>query len=225
MSRYYPQQPGSYYPPTPSPEDEYYDEEDIEYEVEDGDEYESSGDTLGQRALMFFAGGCLVFLCMSCCVLLGAGLWILDPGASMFAATPIPGSDIGLSFDSPAYPDESVVNEQKVKLTILDVNRNASLANLAPVEGREVIIVTVELVNLGDQDISYSERNFSLLNQHNEAYTPTPGAVDGALNRGTLPAGEGLEGRLVFEVIAGEPELILAWEGGQDSQTRYIYLQ
>lgn len=229
MSQYYRQQSPVYSPEQVSEDDYYYDEDDhdYEYEIEEDEDYdESRGDTLIQRALFFFSGGCLVFVCMSCCALLFTGLWILDPGSS-FVATPIPGSDIGLSFDEPAFPNESVVNEQKVQLTILDVNRNAATENIPPVEGRELIIVTIELVNLGDAEADYNERDFMLLNRLEEAYIPTPGAgvVDGALERGRLGPDEGVEGRLVFEVIDGEPELVLAWDGGRDAEARYIYLQ
>ncbi len=223
MSQYYPP-PSPFHPPEQSSEDEYYDEVDYEYEVEEDDDYPGSGDTLVQRILIFCAGGCLVFLCLSCCVLLGIALWWIDPGSSLVATT-VPGSDIGLSFDNPAYPDESVVNEQMVQLTILGVNRNANLPAIPPVEGRELIIVTIELVNQGEEDVNFNERDFMLLNQIEEAYAPTPGVIDGALGRGQLPADTGLEGRLVFEVMAGEYELILAWEGGTDSQPRYILLE
>jgi len=210
------------YPPEHNPEDYYYEEGDYEYE--DFDEGEGSGNTLLQSVLAFFAGGCLVFLCMSFCGLLMAVLWILDPGAGL-SATPIPGSDIGLSFADPAFPGESVVNEQGMQLTILDVNRNASLDTMPPVEGRESIIVTVELVNLGESDANFNESDFLLLNVFEEAYQSTPGAVTGALGRGILPPGEGLEGRLVFEVVAGEIDLVVLWEPGGEAQPRYLYLQ
>jgi hypothetical protein len=218
MSQYYPQS-GPYYPPENNPEEDYiYDEDDYEIE-EDG----RSGDSLLQRSVIFLAGGCLVFLCMSCCGLLLAGLFTLDPTA-LFASTPIPGSDLGLSFDEPAYPDESVVNEKNMKLTMIDVNRNATLPTVPPVEGRELIIVTVELVNLGQTESNFNERDFLLLNSFEEAYQPQAGGVvDGALGRGSLPPGEGLEGRLAFEIIAGERDLVLTWDDG--SGARYIYLE
>lgn len=219
VSQYYPQPSGPFYPPENVPEDDYYDEADYEYEDED---YPRAGDSLLQRLLLVGAGGCLVFLCMSCCGLLGVGLWILDPGSSL-VATAIPGSDIGLSFEEPARPDESVVNEQNVKLTILEVNRNAALPDVPPAEGQELIIVTVELVNLGDEEVSFNERDFMLSN-HTD-YAPIRTTIDGALGRGSLPAGTGLEGRLVFQVTADEFELTLAWDGGPDSEPRYILLE
>ena len=221
MSQYYPQR-GPMYPPEHNPEDYYYDEGEYEYEEYDDDE--GSGSSLLQPLLAFFAGGCLMFLCMSFCGLFMAALWILDPGAGM-SATPIPGSDIGLNFTDPAFPGEAVVNEQSMQLTILDVNRNASLETVQPVEGRELIVVTIELVNLGEADSDFNERDFLLLNAFEEAYQSTPGAVAGALGRGTLPPGEGLEGRLVFEVVAGEIDLVMLWEPGGESQSRYLYLQ
>lgn len=222
MSQYYPQ-PGPFYPPEQGPEDDYYEDADYEYEYDD-DEFGGSGNTL-QRILIFGgAGGCVLVLCMVCCVLLGAGLWILDPGASL-VATDVPGANIGLSFDEPAFPDESVVNEQMARLTILEVNRNASLENIPPAEGREIIVVTIELVNRGQEDISFNERDFTLLNQAEEPFDTIPGVIDGALGRGILPPDTGLEGRLVFEVVEGESELILAWEAGSNVEPRYIYLE
>ena len=137
MSQYYPQQ-GPLYPPEQNPEDYYYDEGEYEYYEDDEDSGRSS---LLQTAMAFLAGGCLVFLCMSFCALLLGALWVIDPGAGL-SATAVPGSDIGLSFDEPAFANESVVNEQNVQLTILDVNRNAAVESIPQVEGREIIIVT-----------------------------------------------------------------------------------
>jgi hypothetical protein len=221
MSQYYPQ-PGPFYPPENNPEDEYYDEDDYEFEGDNGD----SGGSLLQRSLIFLGGGCLVFLCIGCCLLFVAGLFVVDP-TTLFAPTPIPGSELGLSFDDPAFPDESVVNDKNVKLTIQEVNRNAAPpANATPIEGREFIIVTIELLNLGESDIDFNERDFYLLNSREEAYEPVAGADvgDGALGRGTLPPGQGLEGRLEFEVIAGEGDLMLNWDDGE-SGSRYIFLE
>jgi hypothetical protein len=223
MSQYYPQ-PGPFYPPEQMPESDYYDEGEYEYYDDDNGNGAGSSGGLLQIVLAFFAGGCLVFLCMSFCGLVLAGLWILDPGGGS-AATPIPGADIGLSFEAPAFPKQSVVNEKNMQLTILDVNRNAAVETIPQVEGREIIIITIELVNLGEEENTFNERDFMLINNFNDAYAPALGAVDGALGRGSLPPGEGLEGRLVFEVIAGEVELILLWEPGQGAQPRYIYLQ
>jgi hypothetical protein len=220
MQPYYPQQ-GPLYPP--EQEAEIYEEADYEYEeIND----RSNGARL-QTVLAFLAGGCLVFICMSVCGLLTAGLWVVDPFSDTTEAAE--GSDIGLSFDDPAFPDEPVTNEQQVKLTILDVNRNAALETIPPTEGREIIIVTIELVNLGDEEVDFNERDFMLLNSFEEAYEATVGAItirDGSLGRGSLPPNEGLEGRLVFEVISGELDLRLLWEPpGRDVTRRYIYLE
>lgn len=221
VSQYYPQ-PGPFYPPEHGPEDDYYDEGEFEYEYDE--DYGNSGNTLLQFALITLGGGCLVFLCIGCCLLLGTALWFLDPGSSL-VSTPNPESVIGLTFDEPAFPDQPVVNEQGVRLAIMDVNRDAAIPDIPPVEGRELIIVTIELVNLGDGNVDFDERNFMLLNRLQEAYVPTRGTIDGALGRGVLPPDTGLQGRLVFEVAAGEFDLVLAWDNGPDSEPRYILLE
>ncbi len=219
MSQYYPQQ-GPYFPPTRGPEE--YD--DYEYDEEYVDEQEAS--SLVQRMLLFSSGGCLVFVCIGCCILSLAGLWILDPGGGL-ASTPPAESELGLTFDDPAFQDEAVVNEENVQLRVLEVNRNVALPNYAPVEGRELVVITIELINLGSEEISYNEGDFILINQFEEAYTVSPAAsaVDGALGRGKLRPNEGIEGRLVFDVLAGEVNLILGWEGGRNVQARYIFIE
>ena len=216
MSQYYPQQ-GPMAPPEQGPE-AYYDEGDYEYIEDNG-----FARSWLQTTLAFFAGGCVVFICIGACLMLGGFLWILDPGAS--ASTPPEGSDIGLTFDDPAFPGEPVVNDQGVQVTVLETNRNASLEDLPPVQGRETIIVTIELVNLGDEDATFDERDFLAVNSFEEIYEPATGVVNGALGRGTLPPNEGLEGRLVYQIIEGELDLRLLWDVGRDSEPRYIYVE
>ena len=222
MSQFYPQQPSPFRPPEQNPEGDYYEYDDYDYDYDDDDD-EDSGN-LTRLIGLIVGGGCLIFLCLGCCALAGAGLWYLDPGSEL-VATDVPGGDIGLAFEEPAYPDESVVNEKSMKLTILEVNRNASLPAVAPAEGGELVIVTIELINLGEQETDFNERDFILLNSYEEAYMPMPGVVDGALGRGSLPPDAGLEGRLVYEVAAGEFDLVLSWDGGPDTQPRYIWLE
>ena len=224
MSQYYPQQ-GPYYPPQQGPEQEYYD--DYEYDDDGYYDEELEGDSLTQRLLIFVSGGCLVFICMGCCVLMVMGLFVLDSSGGLFAATPVPGSEIGLTYEEPAFPDESVVSDDNVQLTILDVNRNIAVPGIAPVEGRELVVITIELINLGEEEASFTDSDFILINQFEEAYTIAPAApsVDGALGRGKLAPGEGLEGRLVFDLIAGEVNMVLGWEGGRDVTPRYIFME
>ena len=225
MSQYYPQQSPSYPPEYPPEDAYYYDEDDYEYEVEDNEYDNDSGNSLIRYALAFFAGGCLIFLCMSCCLLLAGGMWTLD---AALGGTPDPASELGVSFEDPAFPEESVLNEQQARLTVHEVNWNVSLPTVPVVEGRELVIVTIELENLNpDEDVDYREEDFLLLNGYNEAYPPiTPGdtVIDDALGRGILRPEQGLEARLVFEILAGEPELIMEWKT-RDSEGRYFSLR
>ena len=225
MSQFYPQQ-GPGYPPPPqhNPEGDYYYDDEGDYEYEDVDR-DYSGSNYTQLILAFVSGGCLIFFCLSACMFLMAGLWVADSSLGLAPPTPIPGSDIGLTFDAPAFPNESVVNDKGVQLTILEVNRNAVVEGIEPVAGREVIIVTVELINVGQEDASFNERNFKLVNAYEEAYAPSIGAIAGALGRGSLPPNEGLEGRLVFETLADEIDTRLLWEAERDDSPRYIYLE
>lgn len=223
MTQYYQSRP--YLPPPRGPEE--YD--DYEYYEEDNyndDEEELEGNPLLRWGLILLSGGCLLFACLGCCFLVGAGLWIWDPGAGL-VATPLPGSDLGLTFDEPAFSDESVVNENNTQLTILEVNRNVALPDFAPTEGRELIVVTIELINLGSEEISYNESDFVLINPAQEAYqvSPATATVDGALGRGQLGPNEGLEARLVFDILAGESNLVLEWKAGREVQPRYIFIE
>lgn len=222
MSQYNRYQSGPSYPPEQGPEEDYYDE--VDYEYDDDNEEGQSGSPLMRSGLFFCAGCLVVFACLSCCALAGAGAYLFTSGSPL-ASTPIPGSDIGLSFETPAYPDESVVNEQNGRVAIIGVNRNAALPAVAPVEGRELIIVTVEMVNLGEDILKYNERDFVLLNNFEESFDAMPGVVDGALGRGELEGGVGLEGRMVFEAPAGELDLVLRWDGGPGTKPRFIFLQ
>jgi hypothetical protein len=225
MSQYYPpQRPGGYPPPPPpppqqNPEQNYY-YEDAEYDYEEGDD--GAAPNYMQLGLSFVAGGCLVFLCMSACLLAAGGLWIADSSLGLGSPTPIPGSDIGLDFAAPAYPLEAVVNDSATQVTILGINRNAQVETIPAVEGREVVIVTIEMVNLGAEDVSFNERDFTLLNSYQEAYAPAAGAIAGSLGRGVLPPNEGLEARLVFEIVTNEVGLVLMWEP-PDSTARFLY--
>ncbi|MEM7344150.1 MAG: DUF4352 domain-containing protein [Chloroflexota bacterium] len=228
MTQYYPPQ-GQAYPPVPVPEsdDDYYDEYDYDYE----DEYdEESGDSCLQRALIFISGGCLVFICMSCCFFAAAVAWGLDPLSSAGSTTAAgEGSDLGLAFEEPAFPGDFVVNEQNVRLVMIDVNRNSQLPNIPISPDREIIIITVEILNQSDEEVTFNEQNFELWNQFNEAYIPLAGALDRSatpLGRGVLLPGEGLGGRLVFEARAGELGLVLAWKGAnRNVSDRYISLE
>lgn len=224
MSQIYSRQTAPFYPPPQGPEEEEY----IDYEEYDDEGYydeEPEDNPMLKWVLIALSGGCLLFLCMGCCILLGIGVFFLNP-ASLFA-TPLPGSDLGLVFEEPAFPDEEVVNEEAVQLRITTVNRIAELPNYTPSAGTELVIVTIELINLGSDDITYDERSFSLINQQQEAYivsTAAAPSVEGALGTGTLAPNEGIEGRLVFEVVQGEFNLILAW-AGRNAEPRYLYIE
>jgi hypothetical protein len=220
MSQYYSQPP---YPPEQAPEADYeYDENDYEYQ-EDAPASGSGG--LLNYLLAFVGGGCLIFICISCCALLAAGAWTLG---GTLSPTPAPGSDIGLSSDDPADMRDAVVNEQNVRLTVQEVNRNVKLPAVPAVQGRELVAVTVSLENTGSAEVKYSERDFLLLNRMGDAYKSLPGStiIDQPLDKGSIRSEEGVEGRLVFEVLAGEPELTLSWNGnGSNVNPRFIALQ
>lgn len=224
MSQYY-QHPGPYLPPPP-PEDasapEYY--EDVDYEFEGAGPGAGTGPSLVQQIAVFFTCGCLGFLCASACAGILTVAWIFDAGSGL-VETSVPGSDLGLAYENPALPIETVANESGMQLSIVDVNRNASLEAIPSVEGRETIIVTVELANLSSDSVAFDgATDFLLLNAEELAYRPKSNAVDGELGQEMLAPGEGVQGRLAFEIIADEVDLILVWEP-EGSQARYIYLE
>jgi hypothetical protein len=220
MSQYYAQPP---YPPEQPPEagDEY-----DEYEYEERQTGNGSESSTIKYALAFLGGGCLVFLCMCCCLVAATGMWSLS---GVLSPTPIPGSDKALSLDDPAGPKEAVVNEQNVRLTVREVSRNVTLPTVPPVQGREVVVITIPLENRGQTEVNYKLDDFSLLNRNEEEYVAMAGSnlTEGALKtKGKLAAEESLEARLVFEVLAGEPDLTLVWKSEQENgQSRFIALQ
>ena len=221
MGQYYPQS-GGYAPPPRGPEAEYYDD----YEYEDDEYYEGEGDTLFQRSLFFVSGGCLVFLAMGACIICAVSLWVVDPFASTFA-TPAPGSDLGLTFEEPAFSDEPVVNDANIQLQILNTYRNIALENVQPAPGTELVVIDLALTNVGSDEASYNETDFRLLNDLNQLYSVSlaTASLDGALGRGPLGPDEYIEGRLAFEVAPGETGLVLGWQGGRDVPERYIYIE
>jgi len=155
-----------------------------------------------------------------------AGLWLLDPGSSLFAYE---NSDIGLAFDKPASMNQKVTNDQGMQLQLVEVNRNANSNTIPAQDGVEIIIVTVELTNLSGNDIGYDdEKQFKLvsLSPKNDLiyeFPPVPGAIDDSLGFGSLAAEDGIAGRLVFRVVANTPNLVLEWASGEKESTpRYI---
>jgi hypothetical protein len=220
MSQFYSQQQPGYYPPPSNPEEHYDEYEDYELE----DENEGSGSSAMTFVFGCFSGGCATFIVLCFCLILPAGLWILDPGSDMFT-TSYPGDDIGLTFEQPAHSDQSVVNDQGIELTIVVLNRNASSNTIEQQEGTELIIVTVQLKNLSSETFDYDdERDFKLLNQTNGFYDLIPGAVEDTLGIASLPAKDGKQGRLVFRIVAAETGLVLEWSN-PDSLPRHIELE
>ncbi len=233
MSQIYSRQTVPFQPPPQGPEEDDYIDYD-EYEEYEDDYYyddEEADNPLVKPLLIALSVGCLLFICMSCCVLVaGVGAIVMVPadgGVGDLFSSPLPGQDIGLSFEEPAFPDESVVNEEGMQLSIIEINRNVSLPDYTAVEGRELVVITVEMINLSNEDVGYSESEFLLINSFEEAYqvSPASASVNGALGRGTLAPGEGIEGRVTFDLVANEINLTLEWSGGRDAQPRYIYLE
>jgi hypothetical protein len=220
LSQYYAQPP---YPQLPPEAGDEYDEYE---EYEENQAGNGSGNSTIKYALAFLGGGCLVFLCLCCCLVAFTGLWTVS---DMLSPTPIPGSDIGISFDDPAGPRDDVINEQNVRLSVREISRNVTLPTVPPVQGREVVVVTIEIENRSQAEVSYKLDDFSLLNRNEEEYVAMAGSnlIEGALKtKGKLDAEESLDARLVFEILAGEPELTLVWISGEEgNQTRFIALQ
>ncbi|MDM8519417.1 serine/threonine-protein kinase [Anaerolineales bacterium HSG6] len=125
----------------------------------------------------------------------------------------------------PVRVTESIVNEKGMRLSIIDVNRNAASNTIPQVEGAEIIVITIELENLSAENINYDdEREFKLLNQSDGFYDLQGGAIEGALGFGTLPVETGTQGRLVFQVLADETALVLEWQQA-DTATKHIEIE
>lgn len=99
-------------------------------------------------------------------------------------------------------------------LTVSNVEKSQGDDFDNPSEGKEYVIVTVEIENAGDENISYNPLNFKMQNSNgqieNQAFTIID--TDTSLSSGELAPGGNVSGTIVFEQPIDDPGLILIYE-------------
>lgn len=108
---------------------------------------------------------------------------------------------------------EVAVGEDQ-SLRIVEVQHSEGEMYDVPDEGKEFIIVTVEIKNTSDKEISYNPLNFKMQNSQgqieNETFTTV--ASDTSLGYGKLANGGTVSGTIVFEQPINDPDLTLILE-------------
>lgn len=101
-------------------------------------------------------------------------------------------------------------NLNGVEYTVTNVERNGGFDYNTPEDGKEYVIVTVNITNNSDEKISYNPLDFKMVNaqgqEDDEAFVVN---LPNELSSGDLTAGGNVTGTLCFEEPAGDTELQL----------------
>lgn len=100
-------------------------------------------------------------------------------------------------------------------ITVTDVQRNYDTGNqfAQPESGKEFVVVTINIANNGDSELSYTTFEFKMQDsngvQQNEAITALS---EGKLNSGSLAKGGKVTGKLAYEVPKDDAGLKLLYQ-------------
>lgn len=152
-----------------------------------------------------------------------------ERNATRAAGTPTP-QPMGLSRLSPAAMGEPVVADNDIELTVLGLERDAwptiyeaNMFNPAPEEGMEYVIVTIQARNLGDsaKTVRVGGLDFRMVGARGTIYDRRMVMLGSELDV-ELFGGGIAEGRIPFQVVQGEKELVLIYDSGLDTKARYL---
>lgn len=98
-------------------------------------------------------------------------------------------------------------------LTVTKVEKSAGGDFDKPKDGHEYVIVTVEINNAGDENISYNPFDFKMSNSQGQIVDQAFTTVDTntALQSGELAPGGKVSGTIAFEQPAGDTNLQLQY--------------
>jgi hypothetical protein len=101
-------------------------------------------------------------------------------------------------------------------LTVTKVDKSAGGDFDKPKDGHEYVIVTVEINNAGDENISYNPFDFKMSNSQGQIVDQAFTTVDTntALQSGELAPGGKVSGTIAFEQPAGDTDLQLQYTPG-----------
>jgi len=152
-------------------------------------------------------------------------------------ATPIPPTPtsvpIGLNRLNPVPIGQSIVADNDIELTILELARNAwpkihkaNMFNEEPGEGMEYVIAVIKVGYLGNPDATkkVSSWDFRIVGDQGVIYKSAPVVLDDKLDA-ELFGGGTIEGELAFEVASDERGLILIYDSGLDTGAHYLSLE
>jgi len=100
------------------------------------------------------------------------------------------------------------------KMKVVRVERSAGAEFDKPKDGMEYIIVFVEIMNTGTENLSYNPYYFGMINKNGQVESQTFSMIDSetSLESGELLSGGSIEGTVVFEQLIGDTDLYLQYE-------------
>lgn len=161
------------------------------------------------------AKGCLIAaIIVAAVVVIVVGI-VVGSGL-LFAKSVDDAIDQVISTHSPDYQAPVVgINEAGIfedrRITVTKVEKSNGTQFDTPAEGKEYVIVTVKIENVGSDKITYNPLDFKIRNSKGQVDTQTFTIIDSdtSLSSGELVAGGEVEGTITFEQPKDDPELTL----------------
>ncbi len=138
-----------------------------------------------------------------------------SPSATVASKTTSSSTPTPAVKDVYALNEPAAINDQT--LTVTGIKRNYSVGDgyTYPDNGKEYVVVTVQIVNNGSNQVSFNTFDFQIQDSSgvlkNEAFIP---GVENPLNSGDLAAGGKVTGTLAYEVPKGDAGLKLIFKPG-----------
>lgn len=120
------------------------------------------------------------------------------------------------------YGEEATLDGAKIK--VVKVEKSSGTKYEKPDTGKEFVIVTVQISNTSDKNISYNVFDYKIQNSQGQITSQTiyTGAKN-TLSSGELAPGGSVTGTIPFETTKGDSNLTLIYEGNfwTDSKLKF----